>query len=213
MSDTLRIDVWSDVACPWCYIGKHRLERALAAYDGEVEVVSHAFLLDPSAPAEARPLDEHLAERFGADRVPGMQAHVTGIAAAEGLELHLDRALAVSTRDAHRLLALGRHEGVQPEVQERLFRAYFTEGRDLGDLFVLAEIGVEAGLDGARVREWLAGDHGAEEVEEELATARDLGITAVPTFVIDRRYAVQGAQEPATLLRVLEQVSRERRPA
>ena len=113
----------------------------------------------------------------------------------------------VDTLDAHRLLVLARHEGVQAEVVSRLMRAHLVEGRDLGDLFTLAEIGIEAGLDGDRVRQWLAGDHGLEEVEEELATARDLRITTVPTFVIDRRYVVQGAQEPATFLRVLERLS------
>lgn len=117
-------------------------------------------------------------------------------------------AVGVSTLDAHRLLVLARHEGVQAEVVDRLLRAHLSEGRDIGDLFTLAEIGIEAGLDGHRVRQWLAGDHGLEEVEEELATARDLGITTVPTFVINRRYVVQGVQEPATFLRVLEHVSR-----
>jgi predicted DsbA family dithiol-disulfide isomerase len=203
----MRIDIWSDVACPWCYIGKRRLERAVAAYGGDVDVVFHAFQLDPSAPAEAVPLEAHLRERFG-DSVAEMQERVTTLAATEGLEFHMDRALAVNTLDAHRLLVLARHEGVQVEAEERLMRAYFSEGRNVGDLFTLAEIGVESGLDGDRVRQWLAGDHGLEEVQEELATARDLGITAVPTFVIDRRYAVQGAQDAATLLRVLEQVSR-----
>jgi len=206
----MRIDIWSDVACPWCYIGRRRLDRAVAAYGEPVDVVLHAFQLDPDAPEDAAPLNEHLATQFG-DHVPALQQQVTEVAAAEGLEFHLDRALSVNTRHAHRLLVLARHEGVQAEVAERLMRAYFTEGRNVGDLFTLAEIGVESGLDGDRVRHWLAGDHGQEEVEEELATARDIGITAVPTFVVDRKYAVRGAQDPATLLRVLEQVSRERR--
>jgi predicted DsbA family dithiol-disulfide isomerase len=113
-----------------------------------------------------------------------------------------------STLDAHRLLVLARHEGLQAEVAERLMRAFLIEGRDPSDLFTLADIGIEAGLDGDRVRQWLAGDHGLEEVEEELAAARDIGITVAPTFVINRRYVVQGAQEPPTFLRVLERVAR-----
>ncbi|RKS80557.1 putative DsbA family dithiol-disulfide isomerase [Motilibacter peucedani] len=204
----MKIDVWSDVACPWCYIGKRRLEKAIAAFGEPVEVEFHAFVLDPTAPAEARPLNDHLADKFGGD-VEAMQAHVTGLAAGEGLEFNMDKALAVNTRDAHRLLVLARERGLQAEAKERLLRAYFTEGRNVGDLFTLAEIGVEAGLDGDEVRSWLASDSGAAEVDEELATARDIGITAVPTFVIDRRYAVQGAQEAPTLLRVLERAARE----
>ena len=204
----MRIDVWSDVACPWCYIGKRRLETAIAAFGQPVEVEFHAYQLDASAPTEAVSLNDHLGERFG-DSVPEMQARVTALGAAEGLELHMETALAVNTRDAHRLLALARRHGVQAETNERLMAAYFTQGRNVGDVFTLAEIGVEAGLDGDEVRTWLASDSGTAEVEEELATARDLGITAVPTFVIDRRYAVQGAQEAPTFLRVLEQAARE----
>lgn len=208
----MRIDVWSDVACPWCYIGKRRLETAIAAYGQPVEVVYHAYLLDPSAPDEARPLNPYLEAKYG-DAVPAMQARVTELAAAEGIEFHLEKAHAVNTRHAHRLLVLARRRGVQIEAKERLLRAYFTEGRDLGDLFTLAELGIEAGLDGDEVRAWLASENDAEngnaEVEEELATARDLGINAVPTFIIDRKYAVQGAQESSTFLRVLEQAARE----
>lgn len=204
----MKIDVWSDVACPWCYIGKRRLEKAIAAFGEPVEVDYHAYQLDPSAPDEAVPLNQHLAAKFGAD-VEAMQARVSEIAASEGLEFHLDKALAVNTRDAHRLLVLARNRGVQAEAKERLLQAYFTDGRNVGDLPTLAEIGIEAGLDGDEVRSWLASDDGTAEVEEELAAARDLGINAVPTFVVDRRYAVQGAQEAATFLRVLEQASRE----
>ncbi|NHC46627.1 DsbA family oxidoreductase [Motilibacter aurantiacus] len=204
----MKIDVWSDVACPWCYIGKRRLEKALEAFDGDVEVEYHAFVLDPSAPDSARPLDEHLRAKFG-DRVEEMQAHVTELAAAEGLDFRMADALAVNTLDAHRLIAYARRQGVQPDLKERLLRAYFTEGRDVGDHETLANVAAEAGLDRSAVEAYLASDEGAAEVQEELAAARDIGITAVPTYVVDRKYAVQGAQDPATFLRVLEQVARE----
>ncbi|NHC15621.1 DsbA family oxidoreductase [Motilibacter deserti] len=204
----MKIDVWSDVACPWCYIGKRRLERALEAFDGDVEVEYHAFVLDPSAPDSARPLNDHLRAKFG-DRVEEMQAHVTELAAQEGLDFRMADALAVNTVNAHRLLAYGRRHGVQADLKERLLRAYFTEGRDLGDLETLANVAAEAGLDRASVEAYLASDDGTAEVQEELSAARDIGITAVPTYVFDRKYAVQGAQDAETFLRVLRQVAEE----
>jgi predicted DsbA family dithiol-disulfide isomerase len=209
----MRVEIYSDVACPWCYIGKARFERALAGFAGaaEVEVTYRPYQLDPGAPAEAVPMLEHLERRFG----PGarsMVARVVESARAEGLEMDYDRGLSVNTLDAHRLMRLAEREG-GPELQRRvasgLFEAHFSRGLDVGDTDVLAGIGAAAGLDADRVRAHLASDEGTAEVRAEIDGARRLGVTAVPTFVFDGRYAVQGAQPASTFLQVLEELARE----
>lgn len=209
----MKIEIYSDVACPWCYIGKARFERALAAFPGAdaVEVVYRPYQLDPQAPREAVPMFEYLERRFG----PGgrrMADRVIQEAKGEGLEMDYDRGLAANTLDAHRLLRLAEREGggqVQRAVAEALFRAHFSEGLDIADPEVLSGIAARAGMDAQRVRDYLQGGEGRAEVESEIEQARLLGITAVPTFVIDGAYAVQGAQPTATFLSVLEQLSRE----
>ena len=213
----MKVEIYSDVACPWCYIGKRRFERALAAFPGArgVEVVYRPYQLNPDAPATAVPLQRYLAQRFGAQGAQ-MARQVTDTARAEGIVMDFDSALSANTLDAHRLLRLAEHEygaAVQQAVKEKLLEAHFGLGADIGDTGVLETVAAAAGLDAERVRGYLAGEEGRREVKEEIAQARRLGITAVPTFVIDGRYAVQGAQQASAFLQVLEQVAGEAKDA
>lgn len=209
----VKVDIYSDIACPWCYIGKARFERALAAFPGasDVQVTFRPFQLDPSTPEKSEPLYEYYDSKFG----PGFRANhdrVTQIAAGEGLEFNYDIARAVNTFTAHRLLWFAGQEygrDIQTELKNVLLGAYFSEGADVGDLDTLVTLAERAGLDGPRVREFLTSTEGTSQVRAELDDARALGVTAVPTFVFDDKYAVQGAQEASTFLQVLEQVAAE----
>ncbi|HEY4025180.1 MAG TPA: DsbA family oxidoreductase [Candidatus Dormibacteraeota bacterium] len=205
----MKVEIWSDVVCPWCYIGKRRFEHALERFEhrDEVEVVWRSFELDPQAPRE-RGTDpaSHLAEKYGIgrDEAVAMQARVTGVAAEEGLTYRLDAARSGNTFDAHRLLQLARERGVQGAVEERLFAAYFTEGESIGDVETLVRLAASAGLDAAEARELLRGDGHAEGVRADEREAAELGARGVPFFVIDRRYGVSGAQAADVLLQALE---------
>jgi predicted DsbA family dithiol-disulfide isomerase len=191
----ITVEVWSDVVCPWCYIGKRRFETALRGFDGdEVEVVWRSFQLDPSAPAhEERGLVASLVERrMGTPaQVRAMFDQVTKIAAEEGLAYDFDKAQSGNTFDAHRLLQHAKKHGVQGELKEHLMDAYFTRGARIGDRGTLVELAAEVGLDGAP---GLDGDAYAREVREDIDLAREIGITGVPFFVFDRAFAVSGAQ-------------------
>jgi len=209
------VDVWSDVVCPWCYLGKRRLESALArfAQADEVEVVWRSFELDPSAPRRREgTAKEHLARKYGMspEQVEASWGRLTALAAEAGLEYHLDRTQGGSSFDAHRLIHLGAAQGVQDAVKERLLRAYFTEGEPIGEPEVLARLGVDAGLPREEVDELLATDRFAAEVREDERTARMLGIDGVPFFAIDDRYGVSGAQSVDHLLAALTQAWSER---
>jgi predicted DsbA family dithiol-disulfide isomerase len=213
----MKVEIYSDVACPWCYIGKARFERALGAFPGagEVEVVFRPYQLDPSTPRTAVPMYDYLEQRFGPG-ARGMVGRVVDTARQEGLTMDYERGLAANTFDAHRVMWLAEREhgpAVQRELGERLFRAHFAEGRDIGDAELLAALAAESGMDAARVRALLASDKGTDEVRREIAEAQALGITAVPTFVFDERYAVQGAQPTSAFLQVLEQVAAEAQAA
>jgi predicted DsbA family dithiol-disulfide isomerase len=208
----VHVEIWSDVVCPWCYLGKRRLERALERFGGrrEVEVVWRSFELDPGAPRRRElTAAEHLAAKYGMshEQVEASWARLTALAAAEGLEYHLDRTRGGSSFDAHRLAHLGARDGLQDAVQERLFRAYFTEGAAIGDPDVLARLGVEAGLPGEEVDDVLATDRFAAEVREDELAARRLGVDGVPFFAIDGRYGVSGAQSSELLLEALTAAS------
>lgn len=208
----MKVEIYSDVACPWCYIGRARFEEALGAFAAAeaVEVEYRPYQLDPGAPEEAVPMLEYLERRFGANaRV--MAERVTQNARGAGLELDYEHGLAVNTLDAHRLLWLAEREHgaeVQGEVAGSLFEAHFSAGRNIADPGVLAEIGAGAGMDPGRVRAFLASAEGVQEVREEIEEARRLGISAVPTFVFEGRYAVQGAQSVPAFLQALETVAR-----
>jgi predicted DsbA family dithiol-disulfide isomerase len=206
----VKVDIWSDVVCPWCYIGKRRFEAALARFAGsaDVEVTFRAFQLDPGAPpGTATPVRQVYERKFGPGQAEAMIDRVTGLATEEGLTFHLDRALRANTLLAHRVLWLARERGTQEAVKERLLRAYFTEGRNIGDPETLAELAADCGLDQDEVLDFLASDAGEMEVAADLTEALELGITAVPTYVFDGRWSVPGAQDPDTFLRVLERVA------
>ncbi len=207
----MKVEIWSDVVCPWCYIGKRRFEEALARFPGrdEVRVSYRAFQLDPTAPpGVARPVSEVYERKFGsAEHAASLVDHVTRIAADSGLDFHLEHAVRSNTLLAHRLLWLAEQCGVQEAVQERLLRAYFCEGRNVGDPDALAELAADVGLDADEVRAYLDSDAGRPEVEEQLRRAVELGMTAVPTYLFDDAWVVPGAQDPEVFLRVLERVA------
>jgi predicted DsbA family dithiol-disulfide isomerase len=203
------IQVWSDVICPWCYLGKHRLERAVAAFDGPVTITYRAYQLDPSPVPAPLPIKQVLAVKFGgADRVEEMLAQVTAVAAGDGLTLDFDRAVAANTFAAHRLIAWAATRERQADMLEALQLAYFTGGVDLGSLPALAGVAGTIGLDPAAALDHLSSEAGTSAVNTDLDSARELGISSVPTFVIDGKYVVQGAQEPATLLAAFEEIVR-----
>ena len=199
----MKIEIWSDVVCPWCYIGKRRLERALEDRDDPVELVWRSFELDPAAPrAPTGQLDEALAEKYGTsvEEARAMMDGMARTAAEEGLELNFERARRGNTLDAHRLLHFAASRGLQSETKERLFRAYMTEGRAISDRDELALLAADVGLDAAEVRAMLDTDRFEQDVRMDQARARQIGIRGVPFFVFDGRLAVSGAQ-PSQVLR------------
>ena len=201
----MKIEIWSDVVCPWCYIGKRRLESALRQFEhaDEVEVAWRSFQLNPDTPAgTAVPTSDYLAGRFG-PQAKAMTGRVAELAADEGLDLDFDAALTVNTLDAHRLLHLAADLGIGDAAKERLLRAHFTEGADLSDHETLTRLLGEAGADPERVRAVLAGPEYADAVRADIDEARRLGASGVPFFVIDRRYGISGAQPAETFLQVL----------
>jgi predicted DsbA family dithiol-disulfide isomerase len=215
----MKVDIWSDVVCPWCYIGKRRFEAALARFPhrGDIELTWRSFELDPSAPpSDEQPGDYagHLARKYGitVDRAQGMIDTVTSAAAEEGLEYRFDIARRGNTFDAHRLLHLGLHRGVQDRLKERLDHATFTGGLPVSDHEALTQVATQIGLDEAEVRRVLGSDMYAEAVRADEAQARAHGISAVPFFVIDGKYGIAGAQPPDVILEALERAWRERPP-
>jgi predicted DsbA family dithiol-disulfide isomerase len=206
----MHVEIWSDIACPWCYVGKRRFEAALAAFEhrDEVRVTWRSFELDPAAPA-VRELSsaEHLAEKYGmsVEEARARQAQMADTAAGDGLDMRADLTRGANTFDGHRLLQLAAGHGVQTEMNERLMRAYHTEGELISDHDTLMRLAAEVGLDADEVREALASDRFAADVREDERTAHALGISAVPCFVIDRRFGASGAQPPAVLTQFLQQ--------
>ena len=204
----MRVEVWSDVVCPWCYLGKRRLEAALDRFEHStgVEVVWRSFELDPGAPRRRTgSAAEHLAAKYGMTegQVAASWARLTALAEAEGLDYHLDRTQGGSSFDAHRLIWLGAEHGIQDEVKERFLRAYFTEGEPIGEPDVLARLALETGLPADEIAGVLEGDRFASQVREDEQRARLLGIDGVPFFVFDDRYGVSGAQSAEHLLDAL----------
>jgi len=209
----MKIDVYSDVACPWCYVGQARFERALAEFAGaeQADVRYHPYQLDPGAPADAEPMYDYLTRRFG-ERARGMAAHVIGIARGEGLTMDYDRGLSVNTLNAHRLSMLADREygaATQRALIRRLFDAHFAEGKDVGDPRVLAELAGEVGMDPDAARNYLETDEGTGEVREAIADAQRLGVSAVPTYVFDDKYVIEGAQPTALFQQALHTIAEE----
>lgn len=213
----LVVDVWSDIACPWCYVGKRQLERALADFPQReaVRVVWHAFELDPQAPRVRDPVDyaARLGEKYGTTRAHAqmMIDRMVGVARGVGLDFRFDRIRPGNTFDAHRLLHFALERGVQDALKERFLRGYLCEGEAIGDSETLAKLGNEAGLDADEVNSVLGSDRYAREVRADEADARALGIGGVPYFVIGG-FAVSGAQSPAVLLSVLGRAWQELEP-
>jgi predicted DsbA family dithiol-disulfide isomerase len=204
----VHVESWSDIACPWCHVGKRRFEAALVAFEhrDEVDVTWRSFELDPSAPRE-RDVDgaEHLARKYGTSRdaALAMQQRMSDVAAAEGLDFRFDVVRGGSTFDAHRVLHLAAAHGVQDALMQRLMRAYLGEGELIGDPAVLERLALEVGLGGDEVRDVLSSDRYATAVREDERAAAALGIDAVPFFVVDRRLGASGAQPPDALLQLL----------
>lgn len=201
----MRIDLWSDVVCPWCYIGETRFDRALAQFDGEVTVRRHPFQLDPEAPIPGVPARERYAKKFG-DEADAMLDRVTSEAAAEGLTFNFDIARTANTFDAHRALAFTRERGKEEELQRSLFSAYFTEGQDVSDREVLADRAAAVGVDRDEIAAYLESDAGVDALRREFVAALESGITAVPSFVFNGEFLVPGAVDTNTFLRILEQM-------
>ena len=202
------MEIWSDVVCPWCAIGKRRFGAALARFEHRDEVVVRwrSFELDPTAPRERPgPLVEHLAGKYGTTpaQARGMIDRMTATAAADGWAFRLDRARGGNTLDAHRLLHLAADRGVQDALEERLLAAYLVDGEPIGDPDALVRLAAEAGLDEPGARAVLASDRYLDAVRADEAQARALGITGVPFFVVDAAYGVSGAQPADVLLDVL----------
>jgi len=207
----MQIDVISDTVCPWCYIGKRRLEKAMAMRpDLEFNITWRAYQLNPQMPSEGKDRDEHYQAKFGS---PEKTAQITKTIADVGREDDLDLAFdkierMPNTLASHRLVRWAGSAGCQDEVVEGLFKAYFTEGRDVGDVGVLAEVASEAGMDADLVRDLLNSDADENLIKEEDALARQMGVTGVPCFIFDQKFPLVGAQEPEAFLQIFEAVMR-----
>jgi predicted DsbA family dithiol-disulfide isomerase len=214
----MNVEIWSDIACPWCYVGKRRFEAALESFDhrDDVTVTWRSFELDQQAPDE-RPGERaaHLAAKYGVpvEQAREMERHMTEVAAGEGLEFRFDIARSGNTFDAHRVVHLAAERGLQDAVKERLLRAYQGEGELMSDHDALARLAAEAGLDADEVRDVLASDRYADAVRADEATARSLGISAVPFFVVDRQFGASGAQPPEVLADLLHRGWEAQRPS
>jgi predicted DsbA family dithiol-disulfide isomerase len=205
----MRVDIWSDVVCPWCYIGNGRFARALAGFEhrDEVEVVYRSFELDPSIPeGQATPILDLLAAKYGMSQAEARQAEsrVVALAVAEGLDFTADRAMG-NTFDAHRLVHLGREHGLQERVLQRLYHAYFGEGRSVFDQEALVGLAADAGLDPGSARQALKDGSYGDAVRTDEAQARRLGINGVPFCVLDGKYGVSGAQPEETFAQALRE--------
>ncbi|MCA9609240.1 MAG: DsbA family oxidoreductase, partial [Myxococcales bacterium] len=206
--------------CPWCYIGKRRLEAALATFEhaAEVEVIWRSFELDPSTPKVLDPsvsLAERLARKYRVSvaQAGAMMQRVTDTAAADGIEMRFDRAKPGNTFDGHRMIHLAKAQGLGGAMKERLLRAYFTEGRSVADADTLVSLAAEVGLEPDEARAVLATDAHADDVRRDEAEAVALGIQGVPCFVLAERFAVSGAQPPETMRHVLDRAWAEVGPA
>jgi predicted DsbA family dithiol-disulfide isomerase len=214
----VRVEIWSDIACPWCYVGKRRFEEALGRFPHreDVEVEYKSFELDPAraASGDRRDYADRLAAKYGMDRgrAEQMLDQMTQTAATVGLDFRFDRAVPANTFEAHQLLHLAAAHSRQAELTERLLHAYFTDGADVADREVLRRLAEECGLPGSEVDQALADQRYAPAVRADEAEAGSLGISGVPFFVVDRKYGVSGAQPAEQLLSVLERAWSERVP-
>jgi predicted DsbA family dithiol-disulfide isomerase len=213
VSNPIKVDIWSDVQCPWCYIGKRKFEAGAAEFGGEVEVEYHSFELAPDTPVdfEGSPVD-YLAQRKGMPlaQVEQMLERVSGIAKSVGLDYDYDHVHQTNTVISHELIHFAKSKGRQLEMKERLLKAYFVNGEHVGRIPDLVAIAVELGFDGDEVAEALESHRFLADVKADVALAQEYGIQGVPFFVIDGKYGVSGAQDASTFANVLAQVQNER---
>jgi predicted DsbA family dithiol-disulfide isomerase len=204
----MKIEIWSDVMCPFCYIGKRKFEAALEQFENKanVEVVWKSFQLNPDMKTDpAKNITEYLAEIKGwsIQQAKEMNAHVTNMAKEVGLHYDFDKAIVANSFDAHRLIQLAKKHGKGDEAEEQLFKAYFTEGKNTDDHSTLIEIGISIGLNEIEVKQVLASDQFADDVRKDIIEAQQIGVRGVPFFVVDRKYGVSGAQPTEVFLETL----------
>jgi predicted DsbA family dithiol-disulfide isomerase len=213
VSTPIKVDIWSDVQCPWCYIGKRKFEEGARQFGDEVEVEYHSFELAPDTPVDfdGTPVD-YLSQRKGIalDQVKMMLDRVTSIAASVGLDYHYEDVHQTNTVKAHELLHFAKSHGLQLEMKERLLKAYFVEGGHVGRIADLADLAAEVGLDRDEVVAALESGQFVADVKADVAQAQAYGIQGVPFFVIDGKYGISGAQEADAFLQALSQVREER---
>jgi predicted DsbA family dithiol-disulfide isomerase len=213
----MQVEIWSDIACPWCYVGKRRFETALAEFDhaDEVQITWRSYELDPAAAAETPgDMAERLAAKYGMSvaQAREMEANMIATAAGEGLDYRLDIRRSANSFDGHRLIHLANERGLADAMKERLLAAHFTEGWLISDPEALVALASEVGLNPDEVRAMLAGDRFRAEVRADEEAAQQFGISGVPTFIVDRQLGVSGAQSPEVLLGLLQQGWEQRTP-
>jgi predicted DsbA family dithiol-disulfide isomerase len=213
MTTRITVDIVSDAICPWCFIGKRRFEQAMAAAAKDIEVLVawRPYQLNPEMPPEGMDRKAYLSAKFGGDaKAETIYERVREAGATVGIDFNFGGIPRTpSTIDAHRLIGLAGRAGRQDAVVEGLFRAYFLEGRDIGDRAVLAAVAAAAGFEDKAIRDYLAGRDDVERVANEDAMARRMGIQGVPCFILNRKYAISGAQEPALFLEAFDRLKRE----
>lgn len=205
----MKVEIWSDVMCPFCYIGKRKFEKALSQFENKdkVEIIWKSFQLNPDMKTDTtKNINQYLAEIKGwsLDYAKSMNNHVTQMALEVGLKYDFDKAVVANSFDAHRIIQLAKRNAKGDDMEERLFKAYFTEGKNIADHTTLVQLATEVGLNQQKVKEVLDSDTFAHDVEQDVYEAQQVGARGVPFFVIDRKYAVSGAQESSTFSQVLE---------
>lgn len=208
----MRVEIWTDIACPFCYIGKHNFEKALTKFDKEVEIIHHSFELDPSITSNPTVLAlEDLAAKYkiSLEKAHEMNEHVTQMAKTAGLDYHMDNIRAVNTFDAHRLAHFAKEKGKMGELLEKFFDAHFTKETYLGDSRELIKIAVSIGLDKDEATTILNNDNFSKDVRADEKKAQQIGIQGVPFFLFNQKYAISGAQQPEAFLKTLQKVSAE----
>lgn len=210
----MKVDIWSDVRCPFCYIGKRKFETALDSFPHKegVEIQWHSFELDPNlATNPGVNAIDHIAEIKGIthEQAKGMHRHVTQVAKEIGLDFNFEKNVVANSFNAHRLIQLAKTKGLANEAEEQLFRVHFTEGKNIDDVETLTQVGVAIGLDKNIVKEMLASDAFSKEVKQDEMQAQNFGISGVPFFILNNKYAVSGAQSPDVFLQALDQAWKE----
>lgn len=208
-TEKMKVEIWSDIMCPFCYIGKRKFEQALSKFSdsSQIEIVWHSFQLDPSIKSEKKTdLYKYLADRKGISYEQSVSMHeqVTQSAKEVGLTYNFDKAIIANSFDAHRLIQLAKKHKLGDEAEEKLFFAYFTEGKDMSDFNTLVSIGKEIGLDSSAVSDMLKSTDMSDEVRKDIQEAQTLGVRGVPFFIFNRKYAVSGAQPSETFLGALK---------